>query len=203
MQIWFASQCDYTAGARKRLAFAKELRRAGLDFDGYGKCFPDSPHLPRKNGRQTSNVIKEHKFYFSFENALHCKDYITEKFWENGLEQGAVPIVWGPTKEDILSVAPLDSFIFAEDYESPEQLVKYIKYLDEHDGEYRKYFRWREDEDMTDAKMIMLTKDRYPHLNIQEPPKSLCKVLHENRGRKIIKSLRAEFLENNPKECAE
>ena len=202
LAIWIVSRCDYTAGARRRMALAKELQKAGLNFDGYGKCFPGSPSLPR-NTEQMVKIIKEYKFYFAFENGLHCKDYITEKFWYNSLALNAVPIVWGPTKEDILSVAPLDSFIFAEDYENSQKLVEYIKFLDEHDEEYRKYFRWREDENMTDAKMIALTKERYPNLNIQEAPKSLCEVLHEKRERKTVRSLKTEFIENNPKECTE
>ena len=182
------------------MEFAQNLRKAGLNFDGYGKCFPKSPSLSRSD-REWSKVVQEHKFYFSFENGLHCKDYVTEKFWSKSLHSGVVPIVWGPTKEDILSVAPLDSFIFAEDYESPEKLAEYIKFLDENDDEYRKYFRWREDENMTDAKMIAMTKERYPELNIQEPPTTLCEALHENRERKSIPSLKSEFLERNPKEC--
>ena len=203
LAIWIVSQCDYTAGARRRMAFANELRKAGLNFDGHGRCFPDSPPIPRSDGELMVKSIREHKFYFAFENGQHCKDYITEKFWHKSLALNAVPIVWGPTKEDLLSVAPLDSFVFAEDYESPQKLAEYIKFLDEHDNEYRKYFRWREDENMTDAKMIAMTKERYPNLTIQEPPKSLCKTLHEKKERKIIKSLKADFMESNPKECTE
>ena len=203
LAIWIVSRCSYTVGARRRMALAKELRKAGLNFDGHGKCFPKSPSIPRSHGKETAKAIKEHKFYFAFENGQHCKDYITEKFWHSSLGLDAVPIVWGPTKEDVLSVAPLDSFIFAEDYESPQKLAEYIKFLDEHDDEYRKYFRWREDEKMTDAKMITMTKERYPNLTIQEPPKTLCEVLHEKRERKIVKSLKTEFIKNNPKECTE
>ena len=203
LAIWFVSQCNYTAGARRRMAFANELRKAGLNFDGHGRCFPDSPPIPRSDIELMVKSIREHKFYFAFENGHHCKDYITEKFWDESLALDAVPIVWGPVKEDLLSVAPLDSFVYAEDYESPQKLAEYIKFLDEHDDEYRKYFRWREDENMTDAKMITMTKERYPNLTIQEPPKSLCETLHQKRKRKIIKSLKADFMENNPKECTE
>ena len=230
LAIWIVSRCDYTAGARKRMALAKALREVGLNFDGYGKCFSDSPPIsrlngiemperelclnydghrkcsspiPRSNDNRMVKTVKEYKFYFAFENGLHCKDYITEKFWQNGLELDAVPIVWGPTKEDILSVAPLDSFIFVEDYESPQKLAEYIKFLDKHEDEYRKYFRWRLNEIMTDSKMIAMTKERYPNLIIQEPPKKLCEVLKEKRKRKIIRSLKTDFIENNPKECTE
>ena len=47
---------------------------------------------------------------------------------------------------------PLDSFMFAEDYETPKELAEYLKYLNSNDDEYRKYFRWREDGSMSDKK---------------------------------------------------
>ena len=33
-------------------------------------------------------IISKHKFYLAFENAIHCNDYISEKFWRNGLGSG-------------------------------------------------------------------------------------------------------------------
>ena len=201
MQIWFVSQCSYTNGARKRLAYAKELRKAGIDFDGYGRCFPESKKISRDNSLEVT-AIKEHKFYFAFENGLHCKDYITEKFWHKGLGCDAVPIVWGPTKEDVLAVAPLDSFIFAEDFETPAKLAEYLKFVDSNDTEYRKYFRWREDENVTDEKMMEMIKERYPEIDVQGPPKTLCEALTENAKRKTIASLDKFFMRSNPVECA-
>ena len=182
------------------MKYSEELRKAGLNFDGCGKCFPNGRKSPRGDPNM-KKLIGEYKFYFAFENSLHCKDYITEKFWDNSLGSGTVPIVWGPAKKDILEAAPLDSFIFAEDYETPEKLVKYIKYLDSNDTEYRKYFRWREDKNMTDEKMMGMIKSRYPDLDLIKRPKSICQTLIENKNKKVIKSLAKYFMEDNPKEC--
>ena len=146
-------------------------------------------------------AIYEHKFYFAFENGLHCKDYITEKFWYKGIWSSTVPIVWGPTKEDVLAVAPLDSFIFAEDFETPAKLAEYLKFVDSNDTEYRKYFRWREDENMTDEKMMKMTKERYPAIDVLGPPKTLCEALTENAKRKTIASLDKFIIHNDPVEC--
>ena len=199
-QLWIVSQCRYTHGAKLRMKYSKELRKAGLNFDGCGKCFKKGGECPRDMSL-LKKIVEKYKFYLAFENSLHCKDYITEKFWYNSLFFGAVPIVWGPSKEDILAAAPLDSFIFVEDFESPEKLVKYLKYLDSNDTEYRKYFRWREDESMTDEKMIEMTKSRYPDVDLVKKPRSLCQTLVENKERKIIKSLSEYFMQSNPKEC--
>ena len=89
--------------------------------------------------------IQQQKFYLSFENGLHCKDYISEKFWTNGLQRLLVPIVFGPTKEDVQAVAPKNSFIHTEDFSSPRDLVDYINYLDSNLTAYKEYFLWRKE----------------------------------------------------------
>ncbi|XP_076804674.1 4-galactosyl-N-acetylglucosaminide 3-alpha-L-fucosyltransferase 9-like [Clavelina lepadiformis] len=175
------SACDGKKGQRRRLEYAMELDKAGIKFSRYGNCFEKSRSLPKVAENPAAVAIRNHKFYFAFENSLHCKDYITEKVWKNSLENGVVPIVWGPTKEDILSVAPLDSFIFAEDFESPAELAKYLKFLDENDEEYRKYFKWREDETMTDERMVEMIKERYPNLDLYiHKRETLCDKLLQN-----------------------
>ncbi|XP_076805862.1 4-galactosyl-N-acetylglucosaminide 3-alpha-L-fucosyltransferase FUT6-like [Clavelina lepadiformis] len=196
--VWIVSKCDYTHGARLRMNYMKELQGAGLNFTGYGKCFGRA--IPRGNP-YLYETIKNYKFYLAFENALHCTDYITEKFWNNGLKNDAVPVVWGPKKEDLLRVAPLDSFIFVEDFKSPKDLAEYLLYLDKNDTEYRKYFRWREDVSMTDEKMIKLTKEKYPGLDVQMPLETLCRKILKNNKTKIISSLKKEFWDQNSEEC--
>ena len=69
---------------------------AKLKLTGHGACFNNvmrSGAAPWANG-----YIGSFKFYLAFENALHCNDYISEKFWRNSLQTGAVPVVFGPHK---------------------------------------------------------------------------------------------------------
>ena len=54
-----------------------------------------------------------------------------------------VPVVFGPEKEDVLKIAPKNSFIFAEDFETPKDLVDYLDYLDGNDTAYLEYHKWR------------------------------------------------------------
>ncbi len=49
------------------------------------------------------------KFYLAFENAYHCNDYISEKFWRNGFHSETVPLVFGPHPDDVMKVAPPNS----------------------------------------------------------------------------------------------
>lgn len=78
----------------------------------------------------------------SFENS-NCKEYITEKFWFNAFSNFAVPIVMGPNRSDYEKVAPPNSFIHVDDFNSPKDLARYLHELNSDDELYGKYLRWR------------------------------------------------------------
>ncbi|XP_078489157.1 4-galactosyl-N-acetylglucosaminide 3-alpha-L-fucosyltransferase FUT6-like isoform X3 [Ciona intestinalis] len=201
MALWGVSHCSGSIGANKRMEYYKALVAAGLEVTAYGGCFPEFENIPRQFPMLFEPKWKEHKFYFAFENAIHCRDYITEKFWDNALKNDMVPVVWGPIKDDVLSVAPLDSFIHTDDFDSPAKLAEYLQFLDKNDDEYRKYFRWREDETMTDEKMIKMTQEKYPNITVEGAPVNLCRRLIENQETKIIDSLNAQFIISEQGKC--
>ena len=98
----------------------------------------------RLEGKSNSvEILERYKFYLSFENAYHCNDYISEKFWRNSLSNNLIPIIFGPALEDVLKVAPPNSFIHSEEFETAKELVKYIDYLDQNDTAYLEYHQWR------------------------------------------------------------
>ena len=134
LALWVVSNCNGSLSAIERMQFAKSLFSDGLDVDFVGKCFP--------GGRKNVN-FGEYKFYLSLENSIHCKDYITEKFFNNALLAGTVPVVLGAKKEDYDLVAPRNSYIYAKDY-SNKELVDLLNYLDRNDTAYKEYFKWRE-----------------------------------------------------------
>jgi len=137
--VWAVSNCY-----AKRIRFAKSLAKSGLKVDFFGGCFNRRNIGGGRYSKSFYDEISKYKFYFAFENSISCKDYMTEKFWFNGLRSGAVPVVWGPTKEDVLKVAPSHSFIHADDFATPQDLADYLNYLDSNDYAYRKYLAWRE-----------------------------------------------------------
>lgn len=125
---------------------------AGLSLNGFGECFDKKMREGAAPWRD-NGLISHYKFYLAFENAIHCNDYLSEKFWRNSLGAGAVPVVYGAHPEDVKAVAPPNSYIHVEDFKSPAELVKYMDYLDKNDTAYLEYHQWRSIElDLTSEK---------------------------------------------------
>ena len=78
---------------------------SGLKLDGFGKCFDNilvnSPWSNISNKRMKWGKFSKYKFYLAFENSIHCNDYMSEKVWRNSLEQGLVPVIYGPHPDDV------------------------------------------------------------------------------------------------------
>ena len=86
-------------------------------------------------------LAMRHKFFLSIENS-RCRYYITEKFFENALLAGTVPIVAGAPRRDYEMVAPKKSFIHIDDFSSLEGLAGYVNYLLLNETAYNEYFDW-------------------------------------------------------------
>ncbi|KAK9719064.1 Glycosyltransferase family 10 (fucosyltransferase) C-term [Popillia japonica] len=133
---WFVSNC----GARNgRLAYARELAKH-ISVDIYGTCGPLK--CPRSDKKCFDLLDKDYKFYLAFENS-NCRDYITEKFYVNGLGRNILPIVMGARPEDYERSAPEGSYIHVDEFASPAELATYLHRLDKDNDLYNSYFRWK------------------------------------------------------------
>ena len=134
---WFVSNC----GARnRRLEYARELGKH-IQVDIYGGC--GSKSCPRYQANSCFKMLnKDYKFYLAFENS-NCRDYITEKFFLNGLSQNVLPIVMGAHPDDYKRVAPPNSFIHVDHFKSVSELAQYLHRLDRDDRLYNGYFAWK------------------------------------------------------------
>ncbi|XP_039252774.2 3-galactosyl-N-acetylglucosaminide 4-alpha-L-fucosyltransferase FUT3-like [Styela clava] len=137
---WVVSDCSVVAGASKRMKLVDDMTKDGLlEVERFGKC----ANRPIPNDFNVFlETIAPFKFYLSFENSLHCRDYITEKTFYNALVGGIIPVIHGPTKEDAIKILPKRSFIHLEDFENLNKLAEYLKYLDSNDTAYLEYFDW-------------------------------------------------------------
>lgn len=91
--------------------------------------------------RKLLQIISNCLFYLSFENS-EAKDYISEKFWRNALQAGAIPVVLGPSRATYEAVAPPHSFIHVSDFKSTAELAAHLKYVAANKGLCEEYFQW-------------------------------------------------------------
>ncbi|XP_022166630.1 glycoprotein 3-alpha-L-fucosyltransferase A-like [Myzus persicae] len=140
------SNCDTD---NKRLLYAKELGKY-ISVDIYGQC--DGLKMI-KSDNFLEILDQDYKFYLAFENS-NCIDYVTEKFFIDGLQYNVLPVVMGGRRSDYERMAPRRSYLHVDDYESPERLARYLRWLDANDDLYNEYFRWKGTGEFIDTKFF-------------------------------------------------
>uniref|UniRef100_A0A183BMR9 Fucosyltransferase n=1 Tax=Globodera pallida TaxID=36090 RepID=A0A183BMR9_GLOPA len=131
---WFVSNCAAPSG---RNWVADELRRHGVQVDVFGTCgtlsCPKGPSCHRM-------LDRDYFFYFAAENSI-CRDYLTEKIWDQGLGTLTVPVILRRSVGQHL--LPPNSFIAVDDFASVAKLADYLTALMDNTDQYFAYFRWR------------------------------------------------------------
>jgi len=133
---WFASNC-FTSNRRKD--FATDLANF-IPVEIFGHC--GNLVCSRLDPKCFQILRNDYKFYLAFENA-NCRNYITEKFFVNALQNDILPIVMGAPRADYEAVAPPNSFIHVDDFSKTEDLAKFLLELDANDTLYNQYFEWK------------------------------------------------------------
>ena len=145
--LWFVSNC-----------YSKLRLKYGGELANYFplKIIGDCESYVRKYVHHSNEIFQEckrstdceidlqmtNKFYLAFES-VNCSDYITEKFWRS-LAFGLIPIVFQPSKESYNRVAPVDSFIHAQDFDyDMEKLANYLLKISSNFRLYLKYVKWK------------------------------------------------------------
>ncbi|CAG2101470.1 unnamed protein product [Medioppia subpectinata] len=129
---WIVSNC-HTSGNRE--TYVNDLRKH-IDIDIFGMC--GQYNCPR-DGTCLSAIVKKYKFYLSFENSL-CKDYVTEKLF-NMVQYDIIPVVYGSA--DYSLIMPNNSFINVKDFNTTEDLAKYLKLVSSDKQLYNSYMLWK------------------------------------------------------------
>ncbi|XP_067928054.1 glycoprotein 3-alpha-L-fucosyltransferase A-like isoform X2 [Watersipora subatra] len=182
MVAWFVSNC----GARNnRLGYAKELGKH-IQVDIYGAC--GSMNCPRASSHCFDLLSTTYKFYLAFENS-NCRDYITEKFFVNGLKNDVIPIVMGAHPDDYKHAAPKNSYIHVDDFESPQKLAEYLRELDKDDDKYNEYFRWKGTGDNLNTYFWCRVCAMAHAKDVIPPPKAYDKLDSWWRGQGVCKNL--------------
>ncbi|KAK3558613.1 hypothetical protein QTP86_021658 [Hemibagrus guttatus] len=130
---WIVSNWDSNL---KRVQYFNKLQKH-VRIQVYGRVFKKNLTL-----EEYHKTVSSCKFYLSFENSIY-KDYFTEKLF-NPLDIGTVPVVLGPPRENYEEFIPADSFIHVDDFKSPQELAERLKFLDQNQEAYERYFTWRQ-----------------------------------------------------------
>uniref|UniRef100_A0A7M5VDM3 Fucosyltransferase n=2 Tax=Clytia hemisphaerica TaxID=252671 RepID=A0A7M5VDM3_9CNID len=130
----------------ERVLMIKRLKKL-VSFDVYGACGrkvgdANLPPCPRFT-ESCSKIMRKYHFYFAMENS-YCDNYITEKYYQNGLLNGLIPIVLGGAHYGDNRVAISHSYINLQDFDSLENLTNFLEYLANNKTAYNKYFWWRD-----------------------------------------------------------
>ena len=134
---WMVSHCR-----TRRDKLAQYFQENGLTIAVGGGCAGQYPNKLHCSTRECTEELSKYKFYFSAENNF-CNQYITEKYWSIPFKINAVPIVLGGSTYSDPELAIPGSFIAAMDFETPKDLVEYIKKVDSNDTLYNSYFKWK------------------------------------------------------------
>ena len=139
------------------MRYVVKLVQAKFSVDLVGKCFLNS------HTRRNDTEMLKYRFYLSFIDGHNCSDYVTDQIW-TPLRLGIVPIVFGPSLEDLANLLPHNSFVYVNSSTSPKRLVSFLQSLEQNEEEYRKYLQWRIDKDL-DQDDILVAK-QHPNINL-------------------------------------
>lgn len=154
-----------------------------LNIHSYGKIFnnkflDEDPYktvgLANESFSFKEETIAKYKFTLAFENAV-AKDYVTEKFYQP-LICGSIPIYLGAPNIDEF-VPGENCFINVSSFRTVQDLVDYIKKVNEDDQLYNSYFAWKQ------SPIIPAFEDK---LNID--PDMMTKLLNVSR-KKIAENI--------------
>lgn len=148
------------------LGLLKNLVQAGLQVDIFGTCVGRTFHEDFDYYKR----LREYYFYIVADESFFCKDHISKQFWES-LRAKTVPLVFGPSKESYLEVAPSKSFIHADDFTSFKQLVVHLDNLVKNLSEYNEYLHW-----VSWVQRLDKIEERLKLENRDSPVQEFCKL---------------------------
>jgi len=135
---------------RVRTEYMRQLMKF-VQVDSYGSCLHNKNGLTRRyrnqNGKDfrdiKSDLARQYKFTLVFFNQ-DC-DYFVDAQLHHAWNAGSVPVVMATDKLDEFLPGPYlnHSVIKVRNFETPQLLADYLKYLSNNEAEYNKYLEWK------------------------------------------------------------
>ncbi|XP_049869326.1 alpha-(1,3)-fucosyltransferase 7-like [Pectinophora gossypiella] len=112
-----------------------------IDIEVHGRCAENKTSCPG-HFRADCEVLNRYIFYLALENSK-CRQYLTEKVFNNAYHKGAIPIIMGAPLEDCQKLLPPNSFLHVDNYNSPEELALHMLEIAGNYENLLKYHKWR------------------------------------------------------------
>lgn len=119
-----------------------KLNDTNNQLDIIGHCLNGNKKICPGHFKKDCKYLNSYKFYLSFENS-NCDEYLTEKIYWNAYDKYSVPIIMGPTKINCQNLLPPHSYIHVDDFNTTNDLINYIIYLNNNYDKYIEYHLWR------------------------------------------------------------
>ncbi|XP_031765197.1 4-galactosyl-N-acetylglucosaminide 3-alpha-L-fucosyltransferase 9-like isoform X2 [Galleria mellonella] len=113
-----------------------------MDIDIHGMCSESNKNSCPGHFRSDCGVLSKYFFYLSFENSI-CSQYMTEKLFQNAYTKGAIPVIMGPSNDDCKKFLPPKSYIYVDDFDTPEKLAKELINISKNNETLLTYHQWR------------------------------------------------------------
>ncbi|KAK6194439.1 hypothetical protein SNE40_000073 [Patella caerulea] len=190
MVAWLVSNCVTES---RREQYVKQLQKY-VDVDVYGAC--GQLKCGRGKDVQCMEMINtDYKFYLAFESS-YCQDYVTEKFFRY-YAGDFILIARGAANYKTL--APNGTFIDTADFNSVENLAKYLKRLNDNDEEYISFLKRKDEYESLFEEYDIIWKTRVMYRTyhyFQQPICELCRRLWNlNQYRKSYSDINKWFRE--------
>ena len=125
-------------------------------------------------------ISQTNLFLYAAENSVYPW-YITEKVF-HGLAAGSVPVYIGDSVH-LKHMAPPNSIIYADNFESVEALAMRVKYVVRDPALYEKYLEWQHQPDGVDNINRVLALELWKKEHGSEYACALCEFLHLVAGK--------------------
>uniref|UniRef100_A0A2A4JCX4 Fucosyltransferase n=1 Tax=Heliothis virescens TaxID=7102 RepID=A0A2A4JCX4_HELVI len=130
-------------GVPARNEFVTELKKY-IQVDVYGRCSDNEAYRMSCPGhfKADCDPVASYLFYLVLENTS-CFQYLTEKGFYHAYEKGAIPVIFGPSLEDVESLLPPHSYLFVDSQTSIKSIAHSIKAITENDALILSMHMWR------------------------------------------------------------
>ena len=121
-----------------RMEWVRQIQKY-IDVKVFGNCGKKKTRCGSQ--QKCMAEVRKYKFYLSFENSF-CKDYVTEKLYENAFQNEIVPVILASVNASDVTFLPPGSFINALDFPTVKELTDHMTTVGNSPDLYNEYFKW-------------------------------------------------------------